>query len=67
MVVAPDLSKTYIKEAGELNIKYIWFQPDTHNSITENLVRENNIESVYACVLVALQYRGEWDLYAYDK
>lgn len=55
MVVSPKRSKEFLKEAAELGIKYIWFQPGTYDDETIKLAGELNLETVQDCVLVATQ------------
>ncbi|HQA58154.1 MAG TPA: CoA-binding protein [Acetivibrio sp.] len=52
MVVSPKRAKPVIEEAAKLGIKYIWFQPGTHDSEVLELARNLGLETVQACVLV---------------
>jgi len=53
MVVSPKRAKPVIEEAAKLGIKYIWFQPGTHDSEVLELAKKLGLETVQACVLVA--------------
>jgi len=53
MVVSPKRAKPVIEEAAKLGIKYIWFQPGTHDSEVLELAKNLGLETVQACVLVA--------------
>lgn len=53
MVVSPEIGKPFLKEAAELGIKYIWFQPGTHDESVMALIDELGLTAVQACVLVA--------------
>jgi len=55
MVVAPRHGKDVIIEAAKLGIKNIWFQPGTYNEEILGIARENNLNIVQGCVLVALK------------
>ena len=52
MVVSPKRAKPVNEEAAKLGIKYIWFQPGTHDSEVLELARNLGLETVQACVLV---------------
>lgn len=56
MVVAPKRGEAYLREAASLGIKYVWFQPGTHDETTDALVEELGLTSVQACVLVVAQW-----------
>lgn len=51
MVVSPKRGKTIIEEASELGIKYIWLQPGTFNDELLELINNNGLSAVQACVL----------------
>ncbi|SHI43365.1 CoA-binding protein [Lutispora thermophila] len=53
MVVAPEKGKTYIEEAAALGIKYVWFQPGTHDNEILRLAKDKDMEMLLGCVLVA--------------
>ena len=53
MVVSPQRGEVYLREAAELGIEYIWFQPGTYEESTEKLINELGLTAVQACVLVA--------------
>ncbi|MDD4316276.1 MAG: CoA-binding protein [Clostridia bacterium] len=53
IVVSPDRALSTLTEASSLGIKYIWFQPGTHDEKTDAKVKELGLEAVYACALVA--------------
>jgi predicted CoA-binding protein len=55
MVVSPKRATPILEQAKKLGIKYIWFQPGTHDEQTEKKVKELGLEAVYACILVATQ------------
>lgn len=56
LVVSPKVSKIYLKEAKELGIKYIWFQPGTFDEETIELAKELDFEFVDDdCVLKILE------------
>ena len=52
-VVTPKRSLSYVDEAGELGIKYLWFQPGTYDDNVLEKAAELGLSSVQACVLVA--------------
>lgn len=52
-VVAPGIGANYVKEASELGIRYLWFQPETLDDALRTLVDRTDMQSVEACVLVA--------------
>ncbi|MHB8065587.1 MAG: CoA-binding protein [Ruminiclostridium sp.] len=55
MVVSPKRGKAVIEEAAKLGIKYIWLQPGTHDAELLKQITELGLQSVQACVLVALR------------
>ncbi|MBZ4645102.1 MAG: uncharacterized protein PWR27_2434 [Petroclostridium sp.] len=56
MVVAPKHGIKVVEEAARLGIKNIWLQPGTVNDELLKLAEEKGINTVQACVLVALNY-----------
>ncbi|MBN1774960.1 MAG: CoA-binding protein [Clostridiales bacterium] len=52
MVVSPKRGGDYLKEASELGIRYVWFQPGTEDASTDELSAELGLEYVKSCVLV---------------
>jgi hypothetical protein len=56
MVVAPRHGIKVVEEAARLGIKNIWLQPGTVNDALLKLAEEKGINTVQACVLVALNY-----------
>ncbi|WP_094547904.1 CoA-binding protein [Petroclostridium xylanilyticum] len=56
MVVAPRHGIKVVEEAARLGIKNIWLQPGTVNDELLKLAEEKGINTVQACVLVALNY-----------
>lgn len=59
MVVPPEASIDYVRAAGEMGIKNIWFQPDTFNDEIIDLARDLGIEFIDDnCVLKVLMERG---------
>ncbi len=54
MVVNPRIGVNVIEEAREIGVKYLWFQPGTFNSATEQACDTDTFEYVKDCVLVAL-------------
>ncbi|MBP1757228.1 MAG: putative CoA-binding protein [Firmicutes bacterium] len=59
MVVNPNLGEHYIREAAELGIHRIWFQPGTWRSDFAQLTQELGIETVQSCVLVEIESKIE--------
>ena len=55
IVVSPQRAIAVLEEAAKLGIKYIWFQPGTHDEQTQKKVKELGLKAVYACILVATQ------------
>ena len=55
MVVSPKIGKPVIEEAANLGIKYIWLQPGTHDAQLLKQINELGLQSVQACVLIALR------------
>ncbi len=55
MVVHPKHGTGTIEEAAELGVKNIWLQPGTYNDNLLTLINEKGLDSVQACVLVALR------------
>lgn len=55
MVVAPKHGLAVIREASRLGVKNIWLQPGTHDNELLELVKEEGLTAVQACVLVALR------------
>lgn len=55
MVVSPKRGKAVIEEAAKLGIKYIWLQPGTYDDELLKQISELGLQSVQACVLVALR------------
>ncbi len=53
VVVSPAIAKPFLKEAAELGIKNIWFQPGTYDESVMVLINELGLTAVQACVLVA--------------
>lgn len=55
VVVSPKRSLQVVKDAIELGIKYLWFQPGAFNEEVIDLAENAGIEVVFhACVLVEL-------------
>ncbi len=55
MVVSPQVSKKFIPNIAEADIKYLWFQPGSFDDEAISLAEDNGIQVVYHhCVLVAL-------------
>ncbi len=55
IVVGPERSIEVVKDAIELGIKRLWFQPGTFNEEVLDLAEKNGLEVVfYNCVLVEL-------------
>ncbi len=55
MVVSPKRGMAVIEEAATLGIKNIWLQPGTYDGALLKLIEEKELNSVQACVLVALR------------
>jgi len=55
MVVSPKRGKAVIEEAAKLGISYIWLQPGTHDAELLKQINGLGLQSVQACVLVALR------------
>ena len=53
MVVSPNRGRAVLEEAARLGIRYIWFQPGTHDDELLALANSLGLETVQACVLVA--------------
>ncbi len=53
MVVSPKRGKPILEEAARLGIRYIWFQPGTHDDELLELAETLGLETVQACVLEA--------------
>jgi predicted CoA-binding protein len=53
MVVSPDKAIPIIEEAAGLGVRYLWFQPGSHNEEVIELAGRLGLISVQACVLVA--------------
>lgn len=56
MVVSPKRGGSYLREAAELGIRYVWFQPGTYDETIDALVDELGLISVKACVLVVTNW-----------
>lgn len=55
VVVSPKRAMVVVKEAIELGIKYIWFQPGAFDEAVIDYAENNGLEVVFhACVLVEL-------------
>lgn len=52
MVVSPEIGKGFIKEAIELKIRNIWFQPGTYSKEIYHILKGKEIDVVQACILV---------------
>lgn len=52
-VVSPRRTKAFLEEAAGMGIKYVWFQPGTHDDENLKLADDLGLEYVLACVLVA--------------
>lgn len=52
-VVSPKRTIDFLKEAADLGVKYVWFQPGTHNETNLQLASDLGLQYVLACVLVA--------------
>ncbi len=55
MVVSPKRALPVLEEAAKLGIKYVWFQPGTHDEEVLAKADELGLEYVLSCVLVATQ------------
>jgi len=55
MVVSPQRAIPILEEADDLGIKYVWFQPGTHDESTQDKIAELELEAIYACILVVLK------------
>lgn len=55
MVVSPKRGRSFIQEAANLGIKYIWLQPGTYDDELLSQINDLGLQSVKACVLVALR------------
>ncbi len=55
MVVSPTRALPILEEAAALGIKYVWFQPGTHDESTQDKIAELELEAIYACILVVLK------------
>jgi uncharacterized protein len=54
MVISPKRGKSVIEEAAQLGIKNIWLQPGTYDDELLDIIEQRGLESVKACVMVAL-------------
>ena len=55
VVVSPKRAMNVVKEAIEMGVKYIWFQPGAFNEEVIDYAESNGLEVVFhACVLVEL-------------
>lgn len=55
VVVSPEKAMNVVKEALEMGIKYIWFQPGAFDEAVIDYAESNDMEVVFhACVLVEL-------------
>lgn len=55
VVVSPKRAMVVVKDAIEMGIKYIWFQPGAFNEEVIDYAESNGLEVVFhACVLVEL-------------
>lgn len=55
VVVSPKRAMQVVKDALEMGLKYIWFQPGTFNEEVIDYAESNGMEVVFhACVLVEL-------------
>ncbi len=52
MVVSPKRAEDYLRAASESGIRYVWFQPGTHDESTDDLCEELDLTIVKSCVLV---------------
>ena len=52
MVVSPKFGMAFIKEALDLGIKNIWFQPGTFDKEIFKMLKSKNVDAIQACVLV---------------
>jgi uncharacterized protein len=53
LVVAPLITKGFLREAAALGIQNIWLQPGTYDDSVTHLAQELGLTAVFACVLVA--------------
>jgi hypothetical protein len=56
MVVAPKRGEAYLREAAEIGIQNVWFQPGTHDDSIMTLAEELGLRAVQACVLVVTKW-----------
>ena len=56
MVVSPKRGGDYLKEASELGIRYVWFQPGTYDEPTDELTELLGFSFVKSCVLVVTSW-----------
>lgn len=54
MVVSPKRGKAVLEEAARLGIKYVWLQPGTYDDEIMELIENNGLIAVKACILVAM-------------
>lgn len=52
MVVSPKNGVAFIKEAINLGINNIWFQPGTFDKEIFKMLKNKNVDAIQACVLV---------------
>ncbi len=54
-VVSPSIGEQYIREAAELGVTRLWFQPGTWREDFTQLTRDLDLETVQSCVLVEIK------------
>lgn len=57
LVVSPAIGERYVREAAELGIRRIWFQPGTWRDDFSSLTAELGVEAVQSCVLAEIKHR----------
>lgn len=55
MVVSPKIGMKTLEEAKEVGIKYIWFQPGSHNDEILNRAKELGFTTIENCVYAVLK------------
>ena len=55
IVVAPKNGKKYVEEAKKLGLDNFWLQPGTYDDEFIELLEQNGLKYVKACILVALR------------
>lgn len=55
IVVSPKRVKPFLNEAVNKGVKYVWFQPGTYDDEVIYYAKDQGLEIVKACVLIAIK------------